>query len=246
MSIYFRFNSSGTSFANLTTVTIGITDTAGFSTAVLEDILQDGRIKLTSSRPAGQNTRPEGFFNVTNFMAVPNDAGTTVALQLTVTPAGTASTIGSVRSGNIGEIDTDFVLVPLSPTAAGDVSGATRAWRDVAADTGTAAVPDGVQDTLRIVGGTDINTNVLDGTEQATVTVNHDTINTTGTLSSTGNTFIQSITVQNGHITAVTPGTVVIPVPDQLITLGYLELVPMYREVHLPKHTQLQTQQDLL
>ena len=208
MGIYLGF-SSGTNFDNLNQVVISTTDVAGFSTSVLEDILQDGRIKLTSSRPAGQEARAEGFFNVTGFEVFNNASGTVAtALNLTVTPAGSASSIGAVRTGvGVNEPDTDFVLVPLSPTAAGDVSGATRAWRAIEADSGTTAMPEGVEDTLDIAGGTGINTVVNDSTgPTATVTINHDTFNTSGTLTNSDNTFIQSIMVDNGHITGVVTG----------------------------------------
>ena len=209
MGIYLGFSSSGTNFDNLNRVVISTTDVAGFSTSVLEDILQDGRIKLTSSRPAGQEVRAEGFFNVTGFEVLNNASGTVAtALRLTVESAGAASSIGAVRTGvGVSEPDTDFVLVPLSPTAAGDVSGATRAWRAIEADSGTTAMPEGVEDTLDIAGGTGINTVVNDSTgPTATVTINHDTFGTTGTLTNSDNTFIQSITVDNGHITGVVTG----------------------------------------
>ena len=112
MGIYLGF-SSGTNFDNLNQVVISTTDVAGFSTSVLEDILQDGRIKLTSSRPAGQEVRAEGFFNVTGFEVLNNASGTVAtALRLTVASVGAASSIGAVRTGvGVSEPDTDFVLV---------------------------------------------------------------------------------------------------------------------------------------
>ena len=108
---------------------------------------------------------------------------------------------------------------PLSPTAAGDVSGATRAWRAIEADSGTSAMPEGVEDTLDIAGGTAINTEVLDSSgPTATVTINHDNINvtpTTGATATAATEYISNITVNSqGHVTAYTTSVPVEPVAD--------------------------------
>ena len=203
MGIYF----DNIDFSMVTSITVGAADANGYGFGVLEDILNNGRIKIITTRARGTETRAQGYFNVSNFVEILNNAGNTVAgyrLDLTTTGL-TNSQEGIIRTGSgTNEPDDSFIILPLSPTqsAAGNVN---HAWRNFVVG-GTTIDADGTEDTLTLIAGNDIALSGTDLDGGGSVTFSHESFGTTGTLTNSDNTFIQSITVDNGHITGVVTG----------------------------------------
>ena len=205
MGIYF----DNIDFSMVTSITVGAADANGYGFGVLEDILNNGRIKIITTRARGVETRAQGYFNVSNFVEILNNAGNAVAgYRLDLNNTGlTNAQEGSIRTGvGTNEPDDSFIILPLSPTesAAGNVE---HAWRNFVVG-GTTIDADGTEDTLTLIAGNDITLSGTDLDGGGSVTFSHATFNTSGTLTNTDRMFIQSITVDNGHITSVTAGQV--------------------------------------
>ena len=209
--IYFNFSETGSAFSTLTSVTVAATDVSGLNVGILEDVIQSGRIKIITTRSEAATTRAQGYFEVNDFVALENNAGTEVVgyrFDLSTTNIPSAQ-IGSIQSGVGG--DESFILIPLSPVSASDTPGGVEfAFRNfVVQDTGVTIDADGTADSLTFIGGDGIDLTGIDQVGSGSITVTHGNTGTAGgaqTLSM-DNMVLASLTIDEfGHISDATFG----------------------------------------
>ena len=220
-----RWEADGSLIVSEATIGAPTIDSKTFGIGTNYDIDNDGSTTgISVSTTQSGNTISTAFGNTDKgssqyiFKNVASDSGTAVAdgNDDTLTISGGTS-IDTAVSGDTLTV-THGATGPSNQTAVSSNNSGNTFIQDISFDaqghvsgvgTGTVSINNG---TITIEGGTDIatpetNTFTLNGSE-TTITINHAEITGADDVSSTANTFIDSITVENGHITAVGTGSV--------------------------------------
>ena len=179
---------------------MSLTDLRGFGVGVLNEVLTNGRIKLISTK---DSNAAQGYYTVTQISEIlHNSVVTGYDFELIAINEGQEGTF-------VENEDNSFIIVPLPSNAegTGGGTGTTQNIYDAVVVNGGAPITAAsTSDDLLFTEGTDIDLVALNTADGGGVMISHASIATTDPTAGT-NQFINSLTIENGHITAVNYGT---------------------------------------